>query len=177
MGGILVISVWYILLLPHSGQTWNSSSLEFLQVLKLQVGPRSGVIMQWGHPLGAIIFKYRKVHKWIIWGVFKVSDSSLDGFWKFSGGFLKVVLKVSWWFRSCLEKGIKLSLYHFSSSESMVFCVSLSPPNMFVPTYYVCPHLLCLSPPIMSVPTYYVCPHQLCLSPPINYILWMGTEY
>ena len=41
-----------------------------------------------------------------------------------------------------------------------------SPPNMSVPTYYVCPHLLCLSPPIMSVPTFYVCPHLLCLSPP-----------
>ena len=26
---------------------------------------------------------------------------------------------------------------------------------MFVPTYYVCPHLLCPSPPIMSVPTHH----------------------
>ena len=61
----------------------------------------------------------------------------------------------------------------------MVFCVSLSPPIMSVPTFmsvptyyvcppfYVCPHLFRLSQPIMSVPTYYVCPHLLCLSPPI----------
>ena len=47
------------------------------------------------------------------------------------------------------------------------FCVSLSPPIMSVPIYYVCPHLLCLSPAIMSVPIYYVCPHLVCLSPPI----------
>ena len=32
-------------ILPHSGPTWNSSCLEFLQVLNLQVGPRSGMIM------------------------------------------------------------------------------------------------------------------------------------
>ena len=49
---------------------------------------------------------------------------------------------------------------------------------MSVPTFYVCPHLLCLSPPFMSVPIYYVCPivyvclhllypsSLLCLSPP-----------
>ena len=43
----------------------------------------------------------------------------------------------------------------------------LSPPIMSVPTFHVCPHILCLSPPFMSVPTYYVCPHLLCLSPPI----------
>ena len=38
--------------LPNSGPTWNSSWLEFLQVLNLQVGPRSGMIMRWGptHP-------------------------------------------------------------------------------------------------------------------------------
>ena len=49
-------------------------------------------------------------------------------------------------------------------------CLRLSPPIMSVPTYFVCPHLLCLSPPIMSVPTYYVCPHLLCLSPPIMFV-------
>ena len=38
--------------------------------------------------------------------------------------------------------------------------------SMSVPTYYVCPPLLCLSPPIMAVPKFYVCPHFLCLSPP-----------
>ena len=43
----------------------------------------------------------------------------------------------------------------------------LSPPSMSVPTYHVCPLLLCLSQSIMSVPTYYVCPHLSCLSPPI----------
>ena len=43
----------------------------------------------------------------------------------------------------------------------------LSPHIMSVPTYHVCPNLLCLSPPIMSVPTYYICPHLSCLSPPI----------
>ena len=43
----------------------------------------------------------------------------------------------------------------------------LSPPIMSVPTYHVCPHISCLSPPIMSVPTFHVCPHLLCLSPPI----------
>ena len=49
---------------------------------------------------------------------------------------------------------------------------------MSVPTFYVCPHLLCLSPHFMSVPIYYVCPivyvclhllypsSLLCLSPP-----------
>ena len=38
-------------------------------------------------------------------------------------------------------------------------------PCRSVPTYYVCPHLLCLSPPIMSVPTHYVYPHLLfCVS-------------
>jgi len=43
----------------------------------------------------------------------------------------------------------------------------LSPPIMSIPTFYVCAHLLYLSQPIMSVLTYYVCPHLLCLSPPI----------
>ena len=43
----------------------------------------------------------------------------------------------------------------------------LSPPIMSALTNYVCPHPLCLSPPVMSVPTYCVCPQQLCLSPPI----------
>ena len=43
----------------------------------------------------------------------------------------------------------------------------MSPPIMSVPSYHVCPNLLCLSPPILSVPTYCVCPHLLCLSPPI----------
>ena len=46
-------------------------------------------------------------------------------------------------------------------SESMVFYVSLSPPFMSVPTYfvcphlYVCPHLLYPSSPIMSVPNHH----------------------
>merc|ERR1712208_271383 len=45
--------------------------------------------------------------------------------------------------------------------------LQLTSPIMSVPTFYVCPQILCLSPPIMSVPTCYVCPHLLCLSPPV----------
>ena len=52
------------------------------------------------------------------------------------------------------------------SLEALDISINLSD-HMSVPTYYVCPHLLCLSPPIMSVPTFHVCPHLLCLSPPI----------
>ena len=52
------------------------------------------------------------------------------------------------------------------SLEGLDLSINLSD-HMSVPTYYVCPHLLCLSPPIMSVPTFHVCPHLLCLSPPI----------
>ena len=37
-------------------------------------------------------------------------------------------------------------------------------PFMSVPTFYVCPHLLCLSPPFMYF-------HLLCLSPTIIFLL------
>ena len=84
-----------------------------------------------------------------------------------------------WDLKSLLTNPPTRLLDFFLDSESMVFCVSLSPPIMSVPTFmsvptyyvcppfYVCPHLFRLSQPIMSVPTYYVCPHLLCLSPPI----------
>ena len=48
------------------------------------------------HPPGASIFKYCEVPKQILWGVFKVSGSSLEGFWK----FLEVVWRLSW---GCLD--------------------------------------------------------------------------
>ena len=48
---------------------------------------------------------------------------------------------------------------------------------MSVPTYYVCPHLLCLSSPIMSVLTYYVCPQLLCLFLPIMSIVVLVWDW
>ena len=75
---------------------------------------------------------------------------------------------------SCLSRHLCLSppiMYvpRFMSVPTYFVCpnlLCLSPPIMSVPTFYVCLHLLCLSPPFMSVPTFYVCPRLLCLSPP-----------
>ena len=49
-------------------------------------------------------------------------------------------------------------------------------PHLSVPTYYVCPNLLCLSSPIMSVLTYNVCYQLLCLSLPIMSIATLGSN-
>ena len=65
---------------------------------------------------------------------------------------------------------IKVWKAHIMSVPTFYVCphlICLSPPIMSVPTFYVCPHLLCLSSPYMSVPTFHVCPDISCLSPPI----------
>ena len=69
-------------------------------------------------------------------------------------------------FRSCISAFTDQSLSKQGLPTYNV-CPNLlcmSPPIMSVPSYHVCPHLLCLSPPSMSVPTYHVCPLLLCLS-------------